>query len=224
MRGPAVPRVPGQPELRTARERFDDLALGIVTEVGPLAGTSWAWWSAPSRTPPAPRRLDPGTVPLSSLVRGTGSNRPGWCSSAVIEHRCDTREDLEGHGALVVVEQAAELLGIEAEEVDPRLSAATDAGGVQPGRLTRTVTGEVAGLPRVAQSAGAPLTATAGRARPPAPGRWGGARSAGTAAPWPATGTAPATVLRHGKTVSAPFASGSFSLEAPRSGAGRRCR
>ncbi|MCB0896476.1 MAG: metallopeptidase family protein [Nocardioides sp.] len=123
MRGPAVlPRVPGQPELRTARERFDDLALGIVTEVD-------ARWQdklglveyAVEDTPQLPDDWTPGTVPLSSLVRGTGSEptrlvlfrRP-------IEHRCDTREDLEAMVLTVVVEQVAELLGIEAEEVDPR--------------------------------------------------------------------------------------------------------
>ena len=34
MRGPAVlPSRPGTPELRTARQRFDELALGIVTAV-----------------------------------------------------------------------------------------------------------------------------------------------------------------------------------------------
>jgi hypothetical protein len=32
MRGPGVlPAVPGRPQLRTRRERFDELALGIVT-------------------------------------------------------------------------------------------------------------------------------------------------------------------------------------------------
>lgn len=123
MRGPAVlPRVPGQPELRTARERFDDLALGIVTEVD-------ARWQdklglveyAVEDTPQLPDDWTPGTVPLSSLVRGTGSEptrlvlfrRP-------IEHRCESREDLEAMVLTVVVEQVAELLGIEAEEVDPR--------------------------------------------------------------------------------------------------------
>ena len=123
MRGPAVlPRVPGQPELRTARERFDDLALGIVTEVD-------ARWQdklglveyAVEDTPQLPDDWTPGTVPLSSLVRGTGSEptrlvlfrRP-------IEHRCESLEDLEAMVLTVVVEQVAELLGIEAEEVDPR--------------------------------------------------------------------------------------------------------
>lgn len=123
MRGPAVlPRVPGRPELRTARERFDDLALGIVTEID-------ARWQdrlglveyAVEDTPQIPDDWAVGTVPLSSLVRGSGTTptrlvlfrRP-------IEHRCDTREDLEAMVLTVVVEQVAELLGIDAEQVDPR--------------------------------------------------------------------------------------------------------
>ncbi len=123
MRGPAVvPRVPGRPELRTARERFDDLALGIVTEID-------ARWQdqlglveyAVEDTPQIPDDWSSATVPLSSLVRGTGTQptrlvlfrRP-------IEHRCETREDLEAMVLTIVVEQVAELLGIEADQVDPR--------------------------------------------------------------------------------------------------------
>ena len=123
MRGPAVlPRVLGQPERRTARERFDDLALGIVTEID-------ARWQdrlglveyAVEDTPQIPDDWSPDTVPLSSLVRGTGATptrlvlfrRP-------IEHRCETRTDLEAMVLTIVVEQVAELLGIDAEQVDPR--------------------------------------------------------------------------------------------------------
>src|SRR5690242_2011128 len=123
MRGPAVlPRTPGRPELRTARERFDDLALGIVT------GIDARWQDrlglveyAVEDTPQIPDDWSSATVPLSSLVCGTGANptrlvlfrRP-------IEHRCETREDLEAMVLTVVVEQVAELLGIDAEQVDPR--------------------------------------------------------------------------------------------------------
>lgn len=123
MRGPAVvPRDPGRPELRTARERFDDLALGIVTDIDErwqdrLGLVEYAVEDAPQ----IPDDWDSGTVPLSSLVRGTGGEptrlvlfrRP-------IEHRCETRTDLEAMVLTVVVEQVAELLGIEAEQVDPR--------------------------------------------------------------------------------------------------------
>lgn len=123
MRGPGVlPDVPGQPELRTARERFDDLALGIVTDID-------ARWQdrlglveyAVEDTPQIPDDWSSTTVPLSSLVRGSGTTptrlvlfrRP-------IERRCETRTDLEAMVLTIVVEQIAELLGIDAEQVDPR--------------------------------------------------------------------------------------------------------
>jgi predicted Zn-dependent protease with MMP-like domain len=123
MRGPAVvPSVPGQPELRTARERFDDLALGIVTEIeerwqDQLGLVEYAVEDAPQ----IPDDWSSDTVPLSSLVRGTGGDptrivlfrRP-------IEHRCESRTDLEAMVLTVVVEQVAELLGIDADQVDPR--------------------------------------------------------------------------------------------------------
>jgi predicted Zn-dependent protease with MMP-like domain len=123
MRGPAVlPRRPGTPELRTARERFDDLVLGIVTEVdGRWQDRLGLVEYAVEDTPQVPDDWDSPTVPLSSLVRGTGAaptrlvlfRRP-------IEHRCETRSDLEALVLTLVVEQVAELLGIDASEVDPR--------------------------------------------------------------------------------------------------------
>jgi predicted Zn-dependent protease with MMP-like domain len=123
MRGPAItPTVPGRPTLPTGRERFDELALGIVTEI------DQRWQDrlglveyAVEDTPQIPDDWTSGTVPLSSLVRGTGATptrlvlfrRP-------IEHRCETRTDLEAMLLTIVVEQIAELLGIDAEDVDPR--------------------------------------------------------------------------------------------------------
>ena len=123
MRGPAVlPRQPGVPELRTARERFDDLALGIVTDIDArwqdrLGLVEYAVEDAPQ----IPDDWDSGTVPLSSLVRGSGATptrlvlfrRP-------IEHRCESRTELEAMVLTIVVEQVAELLGIDAAQVDPR--------------------------------------------------------------------------------------------------------
>ena len=60
-------------------------------------------------------------MPLSSLVRGSGATptrivvfrRP-------LEHRAETRTDLEAMVHAVVVEQVAELLGLRPDEVDPR--------------------------------------------------------------------------------------------------------
>lgn len=123
MRGPAVlPRVPGRPELRTRRERFDDLVLSIVTEIDDrwqerLGLVEYAVEDAPQ----IPDDWTTETVPLSSLIRGSGTTptrlvvfrRP-------IEHRCETRSDLEAMLLTVIVEQVAELLGVEPEMVDPR--------------------------------------------------------------------------------------------------------
>jgi hypothetical protein len=72
-------------------------------------------------TPLVPDDWDDGAVPLSSLIRGTGGaptrlvlfRRP-------IEHRASSPEELQALVLTVVVEQVAELLGIDAEDVDPR--------------------------------------------------------------------------------------------------------
>jgi predicted Zn-dependent protease with MMP-like domain len=125
MRGPGVlPAQPGRPAGPTTRERFDELALDIVTDIDRrwqdrLGLVEYAVEDAPQ----IPDDWQSGTVPLSSLVRGTGSTptrlvlfrRP-------IEHRCENRADLEAMVLTVVVEQVAELLGIDAELVDPRYS------------------------------------------------------------------------------------------------------
>ncbi|HRI98460.1 MAG TPA: metallopeptidase family protein [Nocardioides sp.] len=123
MRGPGVvPCEPGNPELPTRRERFDDLALAIVTSVDRrwqdrLGLVEYAVEDAPQ----IPDDWESGQVPLSSLVRGSGATptrlvlfrRP-------IEHRAESRADLEALVLTVVVEQVAELLGIDPDRVDPR--------------------------------------------------------------------------------------------------------
>lgn len=122
-RGPdVVPRDPRVPERPTRRERFDRLVLDIVTEID-------ARWQrqlglveyAVEDTPLLPDDWGEETVPLSSLVRGTGGQptrlvlfrRP-------IEHRCESRTELEAMVLTLVVEQVAELLGLPPEDVDPR--------------------------------------------------------------------------------------------------------
>lgn len=123
MRGPAVlPEQPGRPEGRTPRERFDSLVLGVVTEIDTrwqdrLGLVEYAVEDAPM----VPDDWSTETVPLSSLIRGTGTDpsrlvifrRP-------IEQRAESRDDLEALVLTIVVEQVAELLGIPAEDVDPR--------------------------------------------------------------------------------------------------------
>lgn len=125
MRGPGVlPAEPGRPATPSARDRFDALALALVTEIdGRWSDRLGLVEYAVEDAPQIPDDWDPGTVPLSSLVRGTGATptrlvlfrRP-------IEHRAETRAELEALLLTVVVEQVAELLGIDAELVDPRYS------------------------------------------------------------------------------------------------------
>jgi predicted Zn-dependent protease with MMP-like domain len=123
MRGPGVmPARLGEPALRTARERFDDLVLDIVTEVDErwqerLGLVEYAVEDAPM----LPDDWGDETVPLSSLVRGKGQEptrlvifrRP-------IEHRSSSRDELEALVHTVVVEQLAELLNLTPGQVDER--------------------------------------------------------------------------------------------------------
>lgn len=121
-RGPRGAVAPGRP---TPRERFDRLVLEIVTDIDTrwqdhLGLVEYAVEDAPQ----VPEDWGSGSVPLSSLIRGSGTTptrlvvfrRP-------IEHRCTGRADLEALVLTVVVEQVAELLGIDAGQVDPRYEA-----------------------------------------------------------------------------------------------------
>jgi len=123
MRGPAVlPDRPGEPMLPTPRERFDELVLDVVADIerrwaDRLGLVEYAVEDAPQ----IPDDWASGTVPLSSLLRGSGGKptrlvlfrRP-------IEHRSETRADLEALVLTVLVEQVAELLGVDPADVDPR--------------------------------------------------------------------------------------------------------
>jgi predicted Zn-dependent protease with MMP-like domain len=123
MRGPGVlPADPGTPALRTARQKFDQLVLDVVTPLDErwqrhLGLVEYAVEDAPM----LPDDWGDETVPLSSLVRGKGQSptrlvlfrRP-------IEHRATNRDELEAMVHTVVVEQLAELLGLPPGEVDER--------------------------------------------------------------------------------------------------------
>src|SRR5688572_6761284 len=123
MRGPAVlPDRPGEPMLPTPRERFDELVLDVVADIerrwaDRLGLVEYAVEDAPQ----IPDDWASGTVPLSSLLRGSGGKptrlvlfrRP-------IEHRSESRADLEALVLTVLVEQVAELLGVDPADVDPR--------------------------------------------------------------------------------------------------------
>lgn len=117
-----MPREPGVPERPTRRERFDRLVLAIVTEIDERWQRQLGLVEyAVEDTPLLPEDWGDETVPLSSLIRGTGGDptrlvlfrRP-------IEHRCESRSELEAMVLTVIVEQVAELLDLPPEDVDPR--------------------------------------------------------------------------------------------------------
>ncbi|WP_110182706.1 metallopeptidase family protein [Nocardioides solisilvae] len=121
-RGPGVLRTPSAPPQRTARHRFDELVLDVVRAVEERWHDELGLVEyAVEDTPLVPDDWD-DTVPLASLVRGSGGTptrlvlfrRP-------IEHRCQGREELRALVLTVLVEQVAELLGRDPDEVDPRL-------------------------------------------------------------------------------------------------------
>jgi len=122
-RGPGiVPRDPRVPERASRRERFDRLVLDIVKEVD----TRWHKQLglveyAVEDTPLLPDDWGEETVPLSSLVRGTGADATRLVLfRRPIEHRCESRAELEAMVLTLVVEQIAELLGLPPGDVDPR--------------------------------------------------------------------------------------------------------
>jgi predicted Zn-dependent protease with MMP-like domain len=115
-------RAPARP---TRRERFDALVLGFVAEVEDRWQQHLGLVEyAVEDTPMVPDDWDTDSVPLSSLIRGAGS-RPSRLVlfRRPIEHRCASREELEAMVLTVIVEQVAELLGLAAEQVDPRYRA-----------------------------------------------------------------------------------------------------
>lgn len=123
LRGPAVlPRVPGTPETPTARERFDEIVLRTLAELDARWHTRLGLVEfAVEDIPDLPDDWHTDAVPLASLVRGAGA-RPHRIVvfRRPIEHRSEGRADLEALVLTVLVEQVAELLGIDPEDVDPR--------------------------------------------------------------------------------------------------------
>jgi predicted Zn-dependent protease with MMP-like domain len=126
MRGPTVlpgPLSPyGVPRVRNGREEFDNLVLSVVRELE----KRWSEELGPvefavEETPLLPDDWDADTVPLASVVKGSGGKptrlvlfrRP-------IELRCESKADLSAMVFTVLVEQLSELLGHPPEEIDPR--------------------------------------------------------------------------------------------------------
>lgn len=124
--GPLTPR--GVPRVKNLREEFDALVLSFVRELekrwaDELADVEFAV----EETPLLPDDWDATTVPLASVVKGSGSDptrlvlfrRP-------IELRCENRADLTALVFTVLVEQVSELLGRPPEEIDPRYDDEVD--------------------------------------------------------------------------------------------------
>lgn len=129
MRGPAVlpgPLSPsGVPATRSPKEEFDAAVLAVVERLEERWHDELGLVEfAVEETPLVPDDWDAATVPLASLVRGSGATptrlvlfrRP-------IELRCETRSDLAAMVLTVLVEQVSELLGRDPEEIDPRYDA-----------------------------------------------------------------------------------------------------
>jgi len=129
MRGPALlpgPLSPrGVPAVRSPRAAFDAIVLDVVHDLEERWHEELGLVEfAVEETPMVPDDWDADTVPLATLVRGTGGaptrlvlfRRP-------IELRSETRGDLSAMVLTVLVEQVSELLGRPPEEVDPRYDA-----------------------------------------------------------------------------------------------------
>lgn len=117
--GPLTPR--GVPAVRSPREVFDSLVLGAVRRIeerwhDELGLIEFAVEEAPI----VPDDWTAESVPLASLVRGSGA-RPTRLVlfRRPIELRAESRADLEAMVHAVLVEQISELLGLPPEEVDP---------------------------------------------------------------------------------------------------------
>ena len=129
MRGPAVlpgPLSPrGVPGNRSPRETFDGLVLAAVRRLEERWHDELGLIEfAVEETPIVPDDWAADSVPLASLVRGSGATptrlvlfrRP-------IELRCETRSDLDAMVLTVLVEQVSELLGLPPEDIDPGYQA-----------------------------------------------------------------------------------------------------
>lgn len=116
--GAPAGRVPAD---RTARERFDKLAVEVMTDVE----SRWTEELAPVELavediPVLPDTWVAPRVPLTALVPGTPTSPPRLVLfRRPIEHRAENRADLEALVLTVVVEQLADYLGVPAEDLHP---------------------------------------------------------------------------------------------------------
>jgi hypothetical protein len=126
MRGPGLRPGPlspsGVPAARSPKAAFDAIVLTVVQEIDSRWHDELGLVEfAVEETPIVPDDWAADTVPLASLVRGSGG-RPTRLVlfRRPIELRSETRGDLAAMVLTVLVEQVSELLGRPPEEVDPR--------------------------------------------------------------------------------------------------------
>lgn len=121
--GPLSPD--GVPAIRGPREDFDSIVLTVVQRIEERWHEELGLIEfAVEETPLVPDDWQAQTVPLATLVRGSGATpnrlvlfrRP-------IELRCETRSELSALVLTVLVEQVSELLGRPPGEIDPRYDA-----------------------------------------------------------------------------------------------------
>jgi hypothetical protein len=129
MPGPHSPA--GVPAARSPKAAFDAIVLAVVADLEERWHAELGLVEfAVEETPMVPDDWEADTVPLASLVRGTGSTptrlvlfrRP-------IELRSATRGDLTAMVLTVLVEQVSELLGRPPDEIDPRYDPEADDDG-----------------------------------------------------------------------------------------------
>lgn len=121
LRGPAVAPGTRHPVQRTGAQRFDAIAIGIMREL-------WRHWPEAlgaielgvEEVPIIPETWHGQSVPLSTYVaaRGTTPARLVLLRRP-IEHRAETPEDLRSLVLTVLVDQVAEILGIDPDDVLP---------------------------------------------------------------------------------------------------------
>lgn len=108
--------------MRTRRALFDEIVLEVVESLDERWHAELGMVEfAVEESPLVPDDWSADTVPLSTLVRGSGTTptrlvlfrRP-------IELRSETRGDLVAMVLTVLVEQVSELIGRPPEEIDPR--------------------------------------------------------------------------------------------------------
>jgi predicted Zn-dependent protease with MMP-like domain len=112
----------GVPAVRSDRERFDLLVLDAVSALlDRLPDELRDVEFAVEDTPVVPEDWTAPTVPLASLVQAEGRRAPRVVVfRRPLELRAESVADLAALVHAVVVEQVAELLGREPEEIDPR--------------------------------------------------------------------------------------------------------